>query len=211
MKAGEDVKTKLGAGLAACLIALGCAGAVAAKDDEAQNIYISPSGEPFSAAMSKPYPIVDWFKRVDANGDGKIDRAEFLADAEQFFKKLDRNGDGVISSEEVYIYEHYIVPEILSGDLQASPGEPVENPDGTTTRPPAQLTNEGAAVFGLFNDPEPVMSADRNFDQRITHKEFIDQAGRHFDRLDAKGQGFLTLADLPRTPAEAVVHARRTP
>ena len=29
--------------------------------------------------------------------------------------------------------------------------------------------------------------------------------------LDAKGAGFITLADLPRTPAEAVVHARRAP
>jgi hypothetical protein len=200
----------LGAALAACLIGLGGVCAAAPKDDEPQNLFISPSGEPFFSPMSKPYAIVDWFKRMDAKGDGRIDRAEFLADAEQFFKKLDRNGDGVLSSDEVYIYEHFMVPQILSGDLDAPPPEPVENPDGTTTRPP-QLTNEGAAVFGLFNDPEPVMSADRNFDQRITHKEFMDQAARHFDRLDPSGKGYFTLQDLPKTPAEAVVHARRTP
>jgi hypothetical protein len=204
-----NTKTMLGAALAACLLAF--AGAAAAKDDEPQNLFISPCGEPFFAPLSKPYPIVDWFKRVDTNGDGKIDRAEFLADAEQFFKKLDRNGDGVLSSDEVYIYEHFIVPEILGSELEAAPAEPIQNPDGTTTRPPPQLTNEGAASFGLFNDPEPVMSADRNFDQHITHKEFIDQANRHFDRLDSKGQGYFTLDDLPKTPAEAVVHARRTP
>ncbi len=37
---------------------------------------------------------------VDAKGDGKIDKAEFLAQAEKRFQKMDANGDGVISEDE---------------------------------------------------------------------------------------------------------------
>jgi len=214
--------TLLCASLAACLIAVGAA----AKDDETQTLFISPCGQPFLGLGSEPYPIVAWFKQVDANGDGKIDRDEFRADAEQFFKTLDRNGDGVISSEEVYIYENLMVPEILNRDhaaigsgiirasLQGESGAKLQkvqdSGDGSDTPPKPMLTNQGAAFFGLFNDPEPVMSADRNFDFNITHKEFMDQSDRHFVRLDTKGRGYFTLDDLPKTPAESYFHSRRT-
>ncbi|HVY34604.1 MAG TPA: hypothetical protein VG960_09300 [Caulobacteraceae bacterium] len=215
--------TLLCASVAACLIALGAA----AKEDEPLTLFISPCGEPFFGPQSQPYPIVTWFKQVDANADGKIDRDEFRADAEHFFKKLDRDGDGVLNSDEVYIYENVIVPEILNRDsaslrsgvirasLQDDGGAKLQkiqdSGDGTDTPPKPVLTNQGAAFFGLFNDPEPVMSADRNFDFRISHKEFIDQSDRHFARLDVKGRGYFTLDDLPKTPAEAYFHLRRTP
>ncbi len=203
----------LGASLAAGLLGLGVAASAfgaPANDDDLQNLFISPCGQPFRASISKLYPIVDWFKQADTNADGKIDRAEFSADADQFFKKLDRNGDGVLSSEEVYIYEHYLVPEILHGTQDLTPA-PLQGEDGTPLPPKPILTNEGAAFFGLFNDPEPLMSADRNFDFRITQKEFLEQSARRFAVLDPKGLGYFTLADLPKTPFEAAAHARRAP
>lgn len=226
---------RLSAALAG-LFALSVAGA-AFGDDQEVNLFISPCGEPFTAPQSEPYPVVKWFNKVDANGDGKVDKAEFTANAEAFFKRLDRNGDDVLTSDEIYIYEHQIVPVILnqgqasirSGlirvSLQAGPGgmdstlpsESYTLPGGSSDShdsgdaPPAKENPiQGAAFFSLFADPEPVMSADRNFDFKISHKEFIDQSNRRFAQLDKDGKGYFVLADLPRTPAEIFAHAKRT-
>jgi len=40
-------------------------------------------------------------KAMDTNGDGAIDKAEYLAHAEAQFKKLDLNGDGRITQDEL--------------------------------------------------------------------------------------------------------------
>jgi hypothetical protein len=80
---------------------------------EPSNVFISPCGKAFRAKPGEPYPVVQWFKAADTNGDGKLDHAEFIADSLAFFKYLDRNGDGVISPQEVALYEQRIVPEVL--------------------------------------------------------------------------------------------------
>jgi Ca2+-binding EF-hand superfamily protein len=40
-------------------------------------------------------------KAMDTNGDGAIDKAEYLARAEAQFKRLDLNGDGRITADEL--------------------------------------------------------------------------------------------------------------
>jgi hypothetical protein len=40
-------------------------------------------------------------ERLDADGDGKITRAEFDAEAAQRFARMDRNGDGVVDAAEL--------------------------------------------------------------------------------------------------------------
>ncbi len=84
------------------------------------NVFFSPCGRPFRAKPGAPYPVVDWFKLADANADGKIDHAEFLADTVAFFGFLDRNGDGVISPQEVAFYEQRIAPEVLGMRVEVS-------------------------------------------------------------------------------------------
>jgi hypothetical protein len=64
---------------------------------------------------------------------------------------------------------------------------------------------EGAGLFGLLNEPEPVAAADVNFDSHITLQEFLAAADRRFDALDRKGLGYLTLDALPKTPAQAAL------
>jgi hypothetical protein len=213
------------AALAALLILASAGGAHAA--DLGTNLFISPCGEPFLAPGSAPYPIAAWFDRADANHDGKLDLDEFRGDCERFFAKLDRNKDGVIDGAEISVYEHLYVPEILTPGRADAAGLKVlaayqlpDNSDVTTTyqmddatpepppRPPLD-TKQGAVIFSLFPAPEPVLSADRNLDGKVTLKEFQAQAERRFAALDVQKRGYLLLADLPKTEAEQAAHARR--
>lgn len=105
--------------------------ALARGDDEAglPNVFFSPHGRPFRAVSRAPYPVADWFREADRNGDGKLDQGEFVADAAAFFEALDQNGDGVLDSQDIAFYEHTIAPEVLgmrvtvlaSGELRVRP------------------------------------------------------------------------------------------
>jgi hypothetical protein len=82
-------------------------------DDGPPNVFFSPAGRPYRAPPGAPYPVVDWFRQADRNGDGKLDHDEFIADASTFFDLLDLNGDGVLDAREIAIYERRIAPEVL--------------------------------------------------------------------------------------------------
>ena len=227
--------------LAAATGALGLGGVARAQDDDdvaSVNVFISPCGQPFRAAKGAPYPVVDWFKHADKNGDGKIDHAEFIADAAAFFKILDLNGDGFLSSYEVAIYEHRIAPEILGytvkvgalapggrrlsghdggrlwraqmgGPAGGAPAGQIDpNPDSTpTARKPLPLdeSKQGASPFGFFDEPEPVATADFNFNGKITQANFLKLADMHFTTLDPDGRGYLTLDKLPKTAVQKLL------
>ncbi len=193
-------------------------------DDAPPNVFFSPHGQPFRAKTGAPYPVVDWFKQADKNTDGKIDRAEFLADAETFFGKLDLNHDGVLSRYEVRIYEHNIAPEILGGRVRVSlagaarlwlaqvdrpgpidPGGGGGSSDDTPEKEHLDVSGQGAAPFGLFEEPEPLLAADLNLDGLIRKSNFLKVAGDHFSALDIDNEGFLTLTKLPKTPMQKLV------
>jgi hypothetical protein len=78
------------------------------------SLFVSPAGEPFRSDPGEPYPAAAWFVRADANGDGKLTRDEFVADAARFFARLDTNHDGVIDGIELKTYETEVVPEITA-------------------------------------------------------------------------------------------------
>ena len=212
------------------VLGLFAAARAVAQDDDAlpPNVFISPCGKPFRAPMAAPYPVVDWFKQADTNGDGKLDHAEFIADAEAFFNVLDLNGDGVLDSQEVAIYEHRIAPEILGyrvdvGALQpprtpygparlwlaqfGGPGDNLPTPSSEDDHEPTDHpqkedvdeSNQGASPYGFFNTPEPVTAADSDFRGLVYKDNFLKLADRHFTALDKDGAGYLVLAKLPKT------------
>ena len=135
------------------------------------NVFISPCGRPFRAKADAPYPVVDWFKLADANGDGKIDHAEFIADTLAFFKLLDRNSDDVISPQEMAFYEQRIAPEVLGMQVEIGGDAPSEaqallwrvqgipggqGPGGGGTYRPGGATGPGTTVDpGAGNDSGP--------------------------------------------------------
>jgi hypothetical protein len=187
------------------------------------SLFISPTGQPFRAQPGEPYPVARWFAQADRNGDGRIDRHEFRADAEAFFEALDTNHDGVIDGFEVSNYEHDIVPEILGAYRQPYRGEGGQRGGegehhrqggaGGGPQPGDSAGGDevmgGATPYELLSEPEPVASADRGLTGSITLADFLVAADRRFALLDAKGLGYLILADLPMTPIQQAAAAKQ--
>jgi hypothetical protein len=197
------------------------------------NLFISPAGEPFRAGPADPYPVAAWFARADRNGDGRLTLDEFQADAEHFFRVLDTDKDGVIDGFEAGDYERKIVPEILPRVAGLRAGEGMdpglmrdmegrrggggmgrggggEGGGGRGGRAMAgDRMPQGAAVFGLLSDPQPVAASDSDLSGKITLAEWRAVAARRFDLLDTAHAGYLTLAGLPQTPLQALREPRK--
>ena len=204
------------------------------EDDAPENLFISPCGQPFRAKITAPYPVLAWFKQADKNGDGRIDHGEFLADAKTFFGVLDVNHTGVLGAVEVERYEKGIAPEVLGYRVHVSSrggrlwlaqasgmgpgsdgygsghveGNPQSDSDSNTDDKPRAHGDEpplGASPFSFFGEPEPVTTADFDFDNRISLANFLRLADQHFTTLDTDGRGYLTLDKLPKTAVQKVV------
>jgi hypothetical protein len=189
-------------------------------------LFVSPCGEPFRATAAEGYPVSAWFKKVDANNDGVIDRTEFRNDAKAFFAVLDADHDGYVEGYEASRYERQIVPEILGAQgaalerprvwlAQYSGLEDVPVTEGDASRLDNQgqhvnpASMEGAAPYNLLGEPEPVRASDGDFDGRVSLAEFLKAADRRFDKLDKRHDGKLTLDELPMTYQQQMA-ARQT-
>jgi Ca2+-binding EF-hand superfamily protein len=194
------------------------------------SLFISPAGEPFHAGPGDPYPVAAWFRAADANGDGKLTREEFVADAARFFQTLDTNHDGVIDGMELKAYETQVVPEITeerrpqAGRQQAESSSTFGGEGGGGRRgrrrggggeggtqggpgsggfPGGGMPQaEGAAPYGLLGEREPVADADLDLNSRISLNNFKAKAAQRFTTLDVDGKGYLLLQELPKTPAQ---------
>ena len=163
--------------------------------------FISPMGEPFRAKSTSDNTLAMWFYQADRNRDGLLTRNEMQADADRFFARLDSNHDGQIDPDERRTYELEIAPEIqVNSDWRRTRSEAAV--DGTRQRKHDQHDGyqinglQGAARYGLLNIPQPVASADADFNRAITLVEFRQAAAYRFKLLDGNGQGRLTLPEL---------------
>ena len=165
----------------------------------AGRLFISPMGEPFYGRTAGEDGLVVWFQQADLNHDGMLTADEMTADADRFFQVLDRNHDGEIDPDEITYYEGTIAPQLRVAPIISSStlpgGEVEEHVDDETN----------AGRMGLLQIPEPVSSADTNFDRGVSPQEFRTAALARFQLLDTSGGGQLSLAAL-----QSVRHAAST-
>ncbi len=209
-----------------------------AQDDSLPNVFISPAGKPFRAQPGAPYPVADWFREADKNADGKLDHAEFLADADAFFKVLDINHSGLLDPYDIAVYEHRVAPEIIGGRVRVGAltarvwlaqyggggmggmgggmgGDvPVTDGGGSGDQQPKKPgtldeTLQGASPYSLLAIPEPVTAGGIDARGMVTKAAYMAQAERNFTALDEDEQGFLTLASLPQTKVQTLLFGGR--
>jgi hypothetical protein len=177
------------------------------------NMFISPAGKPYRGQRGEPYPSAVWFAQADKDHDGRLSREEFWADSEAFFHQLDTDHNGVVDGFEIAAYEQSL-PEILprvralvAGEgMDQSLGQSGRNGGGRLGEGPRIRGNgdgrQGAGLFSFIDQPEPVTAADTDFNGRVTLQEARAAADRRFDILDKNTDGFITLAELPKTPVQ---------
>ncbi|RZM36897.1 MAG: EF-hand domain-containing protein [Sphingomonas sp.] len=181
-------------------------------------LFISPMGEPFRASSRSGAAQSLWFTGADADGDGRITLAEFQRDAARFFAVLDRAKDGEIDPEDIAYYENVLVPEIRVAtggrgpmseggggrDGNRNGGQGSGSGGGGSNGKKAAAVHEriGAARFGFFDLPEPVIAADVNLNRGIDTGEFATAAATRFTALDRNHDGGLARGELPRAGGE---------
>lgn len=183
---------------------------------------MSPMGEPVFGRTPGEDGLVAWFEGADLNHDGVLSVDEMSADAERFFKVLDTNHDGEIDPDEVTHYEEVIAPEVHSRALavQTAAGEhrPAGGRHGGHRRGAGFGGNfgdrddeAGAGRYGLLQIPEPVVSADADFNRGVSPSEFKAAAAKRFQMLDVDHTGRLTLPELQGIRHAAASAAGRPP
>lgn len=188
--------------------------------------FISPMGEPFRPSGRDDDTLADWFRQADRNHDGQLTLDEMQQDAERFFAVLDVGHDGEIDPDDITRYEQVVAPEIQSGaSFGMAVMESAEQPNRGEGRRGGggggggggyhrgggdsgarggrawgggrdDDSHQGASRFGLLDLPEPVVSADSDFNRGVSLTEFRRAAAQRFIALDIDHRGQLSLAGL---------------
>jgi hypothetical protein len=161
-------------------------------------VFISPMGEPFRRAQGPGEPVERWFQGADTDHDGALSVTEFQADATRFFAALDVDHDGEIAPDEISRYETQVAPEVQSGMRMATFGN-------TNNRRLRLRPGEGPFGMGsqaLLAIPEPVISADADFNRGISPAEFRHTAGQRFLLIDRNHDGRISHDELSPPPEE---------
>jgi hypothetical protein len=162
--------------------------------------FISPMGEPFRPSGRDDDTLADWFRQADRNHDGQLTLDEMQQDAERFFAVLDVGHDGEIDPDDITRYENEVAPEIQVGAgfdrLAMEGGGRHRRGAGAWGGAREDDGHQGGARFGLLDLPEPVVSADSDFNRGVSLTEFRRAAAQRFIALDVDHQGRLSLAGL---------------
>jgi hypothetical protein len=159
-------------------------------------VFISPMGEPFRRADGPGEPIDRWFAGADGDHDGALSVTEFQADATRFFATLDINHNGEIAPDEISRYETVTAPEIQMGLRM-----------GLVQGGRQQRFRPGEGPFGMGTQallyiPQPVISADADFNRGVSPAEFRHTAGQRFLLIDRNHDGRISRDELSPPPEE---------
>lgn len=158
-------------------------------------MFISPMGEPFRPKSRDDDSLADWFAQADKNHDGRLTLDEMQQDAERFFATLDVGHDGEIDPDDITRYEQVVAPEVISGSSYGMMEDGGRGHRAGFIRG-GDDQHQGAGRFGLLDLPEPVVSADSNFNRGVSVSEFRQAAAQRFLALDLDHHGYLTLDGL---------------
>lgn len=184
--------------LAGILIALA---ACASRPEPVERLN-SPNGEPLNGgALGEPAcpdALARWLARVDGNGDRRLDRDEARADARAQFARMDLDHNGVIVSSELEAFRADF-PLRRTEVIRLPPREDRTRTAANRRGPPgAGEAQEDATASGRSGLADPVMSADRNLDFRVTEAEFLAAVAATFSRLDEDRDGTLAADEVER-------------
>jgi len=165
-------------------------------------LFVSPMGECFLGDKANP-PAQIWFAQADADKDGRVSIYEFEDDAQRFFKTLDTDHSGEIDPQENERYEIQFQQALSDSGGRSDRGidRSVNGPDSLDDAPKGNtiyVRRGGASAYNWLAIPQPVMSADANFNRGVTAQEFDKAAITRFRLLDKNGDGFLDRPELPK-------------
>ena len=190
------------------IMGLAAAQAQSAPPSPAQQLgraFMSPMGEPFYGRIPGEDGLTVWVAQADRNHDGFLTVDEMKDDAQRFFDALDANHDGEIDPDEITHYEVVVAPQFRVRSYVSA-----QNMPGGEQQ--VHYDDEsGAGHFSLLTIPEPVASADSNFNRGISSAEFASAAAARFKLLDINHAGRLTLPQLEdiRHSATAVANNKK--
>ncbi|MDB5405735.1 MAG: hypothetical protein JWL84_647 [Rhodospirillales bacterium] len=151
----------------------------------------SPNGEPIGGGALGPADCEAatgrWLARVDRDGDGMIDRAEFIADARRQFAAMDLDHDGFVTPPELQQYRARFARE--EQPRPAATGEP-------GGERPGRRRVAGEAGREPVDRIDPVMSADLSLRNKVSEADFLAQAERRFRAIDSDHDGRLDKYEL---------------
>jgi hypothetical protein len=162
--------------------------ATAAATPRAQRHFLGRGG-----GRSFMSPMGETFSAETAGEDGLI----------AWFRQADRNHDGSVTADEMTADAQRFFG-VLDMDHDGEIG-----PDEITHYEEAMEARSGR--YSLLNIPEPVVSADADFNRGVSADEFRGAALKRFQRLDVNGAGRLTLPELQGIREAAAAQAKHPP
>ena len=184
----------LGLMTAQLFLVIGCGGQIGSdsfgrggedkKTPAAQRLLYSLNGEPlgrYDPARCGDM-LGEWGARIDRSQSGSITLDDLLEDARAQFARMDLDHTGYVTAESLGRYRQPFYMAAFP-DKQSETG---------------QMRRNGPSL-----DADPVMSADRDLDFKVTLGEFLTQARETFAQMDQAKRGKLTLDQIKAQCASA--------